>query len=431
MIGKIINGDEDRYPSIEIAEEDFLSSLEVTYSLMEVPSIDIVLPVRYAKYISGNSIIEIPTDDFIYTGYVTNKVLNMSDYTVNVQTSHIVGKLDKRNLPSNVTAKGNTIKEVFDMMWSFWVKEDGVIKDELMALFTYNLIGPEVTEQTVEYEFSHESVLEFLKKICELTDNLYWRINRFKPYQIDVGIFGDKKQVLIDKDSYFITMDNVTEDYSEVMTHAYALSDKSDGGSSTLTLRDIFWNHKDWIDPKFPIDIVQDEEVRINSQRNKDYPRLVVFAPENETEMYYITDVDGLALEGGTQYWGTITNNDVQTVAKDNKALTDADRVQATYQMYKKAIRKMINSRRHIAYNITTSPLPKRTINAGDKVMFIADVDLTELTDCSNFYTKLLKENDWFYVTKITDQYEPGNALIQRLELSKELYSDRDTTATE
>lgn len=431
MYAKIINGDEERYPSMEIAEDDLLTSIEVSYELMQVPAITFTLPARYGKYLSGNSIIELRTDDFIYVGYVVNKQLDVASYTIAVNTSHIVGRLDKRNLPSNVTAKGNTIKDVFDMMWSFWVKKDGVIKDELMALFTYNLIGNEVVEQTVEYEFSHESVLEFLTKICELTESIYWRINRFNPYQIDVGVFGDKKEVLIDKDNYFISMNSVDEDYSEVMTHAYALSDKSDGGASTLTLRDIFWNHKDWIDPKFPIDIIQDEEARINSQRNKDYPRLIVFAPENETEMYYITDVEGLALERGVSYWGTITNNDVQTIAKDNEALTDDDRLQATYQMYKKAIRKMKNSRRHITYTITTSQLPNRTLNAGDKVMFIADVDLTELSDCSNYYTKLLKENDWFYITRLTSRYEVGNALTMEVELSKALYSDRDTQASE
>ncbi|WP_164683448.1 hypothetical protein [Streptococcus hyointestinalis] len=431
MYAKIINGDEERYPSLEIAEDDLLTSIAVSYELMQVPAITFTLPARYGKYLSGNSIIELRTDDFVYVGYVVNKQLDVANYTISVNTSHIVGRLDKRNLPSNVTAKGNTVKDVFDMMWAFWVKKDGVIKDELMALFTYNLIGNEVVEQTVEYEFSHESVLEFLTKICELTDSIYWRINRFNPYQIDVGVFGDKKEVLIDKDNYFISMNSVDEDYSEVMTHAYALSDKSDGGASTLTLRDIFWNHKDWIDPKFPIDIIQDEEARINSQRNKDYPRLIVFAPENETEMYYITDVEGLALERGVSYWGTITNNDVQTIAKDNEALTDDDRLQATYQMYKKAIRKMKNSRRHITYTITTSPLPNRTLNAGDKVMFIADVDLTELSDCSNYYIKLLKENDWFYITRLTSNYEVGNALTMKVELSKALYSDRDTQASE
>ena len=431
MYAKIINGDEERYPSLEIAEDDLLTSIAVSYELMQVPAITFTLPARYGKYLSGNSIIELRTDDFVYVGYVVNKQLDVANYTISINTSHIVGRLDKRNLPSNVTAKGNTVKDVFDMMWAFWVKKDGVIKDELMALFTYNLIGNEVVEQTVEYEFSHESVLEFLTKICELTDSIYWRINRFNPYQIDVGVFGDKKEVLIDKDNYFISMNSVDEDYSEVMTHAYALSDKSDGGASTLTLRDIFWNHKDWIDPKFPIDIIQDEEARINSQRNKDYPRLIVFAPENETEMYYITDVEGLALERGVSYWGTITNNDVQTIAKDNEALTDDDRLQATYQMYKKAIRKMKNSRRHITYTIITSPLPNRTLNAGDKVMFIADVDLTELSDCSNYYTKLLKENDWFYITRLTSRYEVGNALTMEVELSKALYSDRDTQASE
>lgn len=79
---------------------------------------------------------------------------------------------------------------------------------------------------------------------------------------------------------------------------------------------------------------------------------------------------------------------------------------------------------------MTIEPLPKRLVQAGDRVMFKLDMGVTELTACSNYYEKVLKESDWFYVTKITDEYSPGNARVQSLEISKYLYSDRDIPVT-
>ena len=38
---------------------------------------------------------------------------------------------------------------------------------------------------------------------------------------------------------------------------------------------------------------------------------------------------------------------------------------------------------------------------------------------------------DWFYVTHITDEYDVGNTHLQKLKLSKFLYSDRDITVNQ
>ena len=55
--------------------------------------------------------------------------------------------------------------------------------------------------------------------------------------------------------------------------------------------------------------------------------------------------------------------------------MSDEDRIKATVQMYKSAIRKMRASRRKVIYPVTTSPLPAG-VQVGDKVKFILGVDL-------------------------------------------------------
>lgn len=165
---------------------------------------------------------------------------------------------------------------------------------------------------------------------------------------------------------------------------------------------------------------------KVNSQRSYDYPQLPVFAPEIIGDEFAILDEEGIALEAGELYWGTVTDNDTQSIAEDNKEITDADRLRATEQLYRTAIRRLKNSRRKIVYTMTVEPLKKHTVQAGDRVLFTLNAGVWELTACSKYYEKVLKESNWFFVTKITDLYQVGSNHLQQLELSKYLYSDRD-----
>ena len=202
------------------------------------------------------------------------------------------------------------------------------------------------------------------------------------------------------------------------------MSDKSDSGASSLTLRDIFHNPKFML-KGFPVIKTGN---KVNSQRYYDYPQLPVFAPEIIGDEFAVMDEEGIALEAGELYWGTVTDNDTQSIADDNKEITDGDRLRATEQLYRTAIRRLINSRRKIVYGITTEPLKPRILSVGDRVLFTLNEGVWELTACSKYYEKILKTSDWFYVTSITDDYSVGNAHTQKLKLSKFLYSDRDIT---
>lgn len=422
MIGYIENTESSGLGSGIIAKEDFLGDFSVEFSLMEVPSIKLTLPIRYGKMMNGNTHIVIKTDDWVYRGYVGNKTNNFKNMTVSVDTSHVIGRLGKRTLPTNVTVKARSVVSTVEQAMGYWKGEEH--KDDLLNEFRVKYLDDYAEKNLIEYEFSNETFLEFLTKVCEKTTALYWRVNRQDPYLIEFGIFGNKKDILINEYNYLISLDDIEENYEDVVNIAVAMSDKSDSGASSLTLRDIFHN------PKFMLKgfTVIKTGNKVNSQRYYDYPQLPVFAPEIIGDEFAVMDEEGIALEAGELYWGTVTDNDTQSIADDNREITDGDRLRATEQLYRTAIRRLINSRRKIVYGITTEPLKPRILSVGDRVLFTLNEGVWELTACSKYYEKILKTSDWFYVTSITDDYSVGNAHTQKLKLSKFLYSDRDIT---
>ena len=419
MIGHILNSKGSGRRSTLIPEEDFLGEISVEFSMMEVPAIQLTLPIRYSKLISGNTHIILQTDDWKYEGYAGDKSNDFKDMTVTVKTSHVIGRLGKRTLPTNVTVKARSVVSAMEQALGYWSNE--AHKDDLLNDFKIKYVDDYAEKNLIEYEFSNETFLEFLTKVCEKTTSLYWRVNRYDPYLIEFGIFGIKKDVLINEYNHLVSLDSVEENYEDTINIAVAMSDKSDSGASSLTLRDIFHNPRFMLEG-FPVIKTGN---KVNSQRSYDYPQLPVFAPEIIGDEFAVMDTEGIALEAGELYWGTVTDNDTQSIAKDNKEITDTDRLKATEQLYRTAIRRLKNSRRKIIYSMTIEPITKRRVQPGDRVMFVLNAGVWELTACTKYYEKILKESSWFFVTKLTDTYSNGTHL-QKVELSKFLHSDRD-----
>ena len=421
MLGEIINTEDSALDSVIINEEDFLSSFSIHYGLMEVPSVDLVLPVTFAKYLTGHSRIVLFDYDWRYEGNVDSKDIDFDKGIVRIKTSHIVGGLSKRTLPTNVTIKQKTITETMNHVLSWWEVDDGDIINKIK----FRLYGYKVNEDVIEYEFSNETFLEYMTKLCEHTTDVYWRVSRHDPYLVEFSEFGEQQNILIDENNYMISIDAVEEDYTQIVNASVVMSDKSDGGTSTLTLRDIYYNPQ-YIDPLFPV-IKTPREV--NSQRSYKYPQLLVFAPDGSDEEFAVIDAEGLALEAGELYWGTITQNDIQAIADNNEEITDEDRLNATLELYKVAKRKLKNSRRKIDYRLKIKPFPKKSVEVGDKVMLVLNYGVHELTPCSKYYQKVLNEHDWFYVKEIDDEYGEGWSYQQSITLSKYIHSSKDTIA--
>ena len=419
MIGHILNSKGSGRRSTLIPEEDFLGEISVEFSMMEVPAIQLTLPIRYSKLISGNTHIILQTDDWKYEGYAGDKSNDFKDMTVTVKTSHVIGRLGKRTLPTNVTVKARSVVSAVEQALGYWSNE--AHKDDLLNDFKIKYVDDYAEKNLIEYEFSNETFLEFLTKVCEKTTSLYWRVNRYDPYLIEFGIFGIKKDVLINEYNHLVSLDSVEENYEDTINIAVAMSDKSDSGASSLTLRDIFHNPRFMLEG-FPVIKTGN---KVNSQRSYDYPQLPVFAPEIIGDEFAVMDTEGIALEAGELYWGTVTDNDTQSIAEDNKEITDVDRLKATEQLYRTAIRRLKNSRRKVIYSMTIEPITERRVQPGDRVMFVLNAGVWELTACTKYYEKILKESSWFFVTKLTDTYSNGTHL-QKVELSKFLHSDRD-----
>lgn len=419
MIGHILNSKGSGRRSTLIPEEDFLGEISVEFSMMEVPAIQLTLPIRYSKLISGNTHIILQTDDWKYEGYAGDKSNDFKDMTVTVKTSHVIGRLGKRTLPTNVTVKARSVVSAVEQALGYWSNE--AHKDDLLNDFKIKYVDDYAEKNLIEYEFSNETFLEFLTKVCEKTTSLYWRVSRYDPYLIEFGIFGIKKDVLINEYNHLVSLDSVEENYEDTINIAVAMSDKSDSGASSLTLRDIFHNPRFMLEG-FPVIKTGN---KVNSQRSYDYPQLPVFAPEIIGDEFAVMDTEGIALEAGELYWGTVTDNDTQSIAEDNKEITDADRLKATEQLYRTAIRRLKNSRRKVIYSMTIEPITERRVQPGDRVMFVLNAGVWELTACTKYYEKILKESSWFFVTKLTDTYSNGTHL-QKVELSKFLHSDRD-----
>lgn len=419
MIGYILNSKGSGKESTLIPKEDFLGEISVEFSMMEVPAIQLTLPIRYSKLISGNTHIVLQTDDWKYEGYAGDKSNDFKDMTVTVKTSHVIGRLGKRTLPTNVTVKARSVVSAVEQALGYWSNE--AHKDDLLNDFKIKYVDDYAEKNLIEYEFSNETFLEFLTKVCEKTTSLYWRVNRYDPYLIEFGIFGIKKDVLINEYNHLVSLDSVDENYEDTINIAVAMSDKSDSGASSLTLRDIFHNPRFMLEG-FPVIKTGN---KVNSQRSYDYPQLPVFAPEIIGDEFAVMDTEGIALEAGELYWGTVTDNDTQSIAEDNREITDADRLKATEQLYRTAIRRLKNSRRKVIYSMTIEPITEKRVQPGDRVMFVLNAGVWELTACTKYYEKILKESSWFFVTKLTDTYSNGTHL-QKVELSKFLHSDRD-----
>jgi len=129
MIGYILNSKGSGKESTLISKEDFLGEISVEFSMMEVPAIQLTLPIRYSKLISGNTHIVLQTDDWKYEGYAGDKSNDFNNMTVTVKTSHVIGRLGKRTLPTNVTVKARSVVSAVEQALGYWSNE--AHKDDL------------------------------------------------------------------------------------------------------------------------------------------------------------------------------------------------------------------------------------------------------------------------------------------------------------
>ena len=290
------------------------------------------------------------------------------------------------------------------------------------------------------------SVIDKLQDIYNDTNfaypgwNIEWRDgaeNRVIDYvysrQNKLEAFGNLKPYIISKKKSGVTNirmiqePTIEPDLENVVNVATVYSDKSDGGMSSLTLREVYMDTS-LQKSGFPVVILHSN---VNNERDyhmyiSQFPQL---APNNEIE-YAILDEESIALESGTLIEGTYSFNDLSPFQTEGKTISDAKRIQASKTVYDAVVKKLIQSRRSYDIILTTEHIPIDLL-AGDKVRLIYDNKIWEQTACSNYWKKILSLNDEFYITHITyniDEY--GNEWCE-LTLTKWLKIERETANTQ
>ena len=312
-------------------------------------------------------------------------------------------------------------------------KLEDIYSDTNFAYPGWNIEWQDGAENTmIDYVYSKQNKLDALTETVELTDDLWWRVGFWNEKTLQIGKFGDLKPYVIStkpsgKTNIRLIEEPVIDaDLENVINVATVYSDKSDGGMSSLTLREVY-NDPSLQKEGFPVVILHSN---VNNERDynmyiSQYPQL---APNNEVE-YAVLDEESIALESGTLIEGSYSFNDLSPFEIDN-TITDKKRIQAAKTVYNAVIKKLIQSRRSYDLKITTEHLPI-DILAGDKVRFIYDNKIWHLDACSNYWKKILSYNDAFYVTHISYHIDEYGNEYNELTLTKWLKIERETANTQ
>lgn len=287
--------------------------------------------------------------------------------------------------------------------------------------------------QMIDYVYSRQNKLEALTQTMELTADYWWRVGWWNEKMLQIGRFGEEKPYIISTkpsgatNIRMIEEPQIEPDLENVINVATVYSDKSDGGMSSLTLREVYSDPSLQRD-KFPVVILHSN---VNNERDyrmyiEQYPKL---APNNEIE-YAIIDEESVALESGTIIEGTYSFNDLSPFELDSETITDEKRIKAARTVYEAVIKKLIQARRSYNITIKTEHLPKDLL-AGDKARLLYDNRLFVTDACSNYWKKLLSLDDWFYITRINYSIDENGIETAEVTLSKWLKIERETINTQ
>lgn len=287
--------------------------------------------------------------------------------------------------------------------------------------------------EVIDYVYSKQNKLEALTQTVELTADYWWRVGFWNERRVQIGKFGEVKPYIISKkpsgatNIRMITEPSIDPDIENVVNVATVYSDKSDGGMSSLTLREVYMDTSKQRSG-FPVVILH---ANVNNERDyrayiSQFPRI---APNNEIE-YAVLDEASIALESGTLIEGSYSFNDLSPFEIDGESITDAKRVKAAVTVYEAVVKKLIQSRRSYDIKLTTERLPKDLL-AGDKVRLLYDNKLFKLDACSNYWKKLMSINDLYYITRITYNIDEYGNETNEITLTKWLKIERETVNTQ
>lgn len=348
------------------------------------------------------------------------------------------------------TAKGTSITVKIEVVSGddYSTLDDPAVVDQLEDIYNdMNFAYPgwqidfqdDSGDEMIDYVYSRQNKLDALTETMELTDDLWWRVGLWNEKRIEIGKFGEKKPYTLstkpsgNSNIRIIDEPVLTYDFENVVNVATVYSDKSDGGMSSLTLREAYMDEelleKEIIDKRIQKDGFPVVILHSNANNERDYSKYISqypkLAPNNELE-YAVIDEESVALESGIVIEGTYAFNDLSPFEVDGKRISDKKRARAARSVYNAVVKKLIQARRNHSVTMTTEPIPC-DLEVGDRIRFIYNNKIWHLEACSNYWKKVLSINDWWYITAVSYNYDEYGNLTNEITLSKWLKIERET----
>lgn len=294
-------------------------SIDIDEELMAVPTTSLTLPAEYYEVCAnGLKRMRIYFNGNVYDGIIFGVNTNKEDETIEVTLTHLASSWDFRCVPTNKAVKALAIPDIYQ-------DKDFIYDDSWTFEF-----DDTAKEETIDYVYSRQGKLEAITQTIELTQDLWWRIPLNKSKVFQIGVFGEDSGYFLStkkaskKGIQIISEPSITEDYSNVINLATVYSDESDGGVTSLSLREVY-NDKSLQDEKFPVIIIDNH---INNEREYDYANYPKVAPNTQLE-YAVMDTESIALESGYLREGSFAFNDlspfsIEEVTQEQNELTTA-----------------------------------------------------------------------------------------------------------
>lgn len=395
--------------------KSLLGTLSWTNELMYIPTAKMTVPIEYVEFFGAREEVRLFTNKKMFHGIVVGTSANKVSETLEITLNHVIGEWQYKQVPTNIAIKGDTISQLYAM------------PEFLYAGWNINYLQGS-GGYDVDYVYSRQNKLDALTKTCELTRDLFWRVNFQAGRSLDIGSFGEETPYVVStkKGGRFniqiIREPTIKHDFDKVINTAVVYGEKSDSGMSSMSLREIFTDPAAQ-DPNFPVVLWN---AYVNNERNYTYANFVKLAPNNYLE-FAVIDNESLAAEGGVNIEGTFSFNDLAPFSLSGDDVTDADRIRASRTAYDAAIKRLKLSRRRDIIQVETEEVPA-DLKVGNRVRVYYDNTVLSQKECADEVNTVLQRSGWFYVTAIAYNIDINGVEYNTLTLEKDLQIDRKTT---
>lgn len=387
---------------------DDLLATSFRYEINKEPSFSAKLPIKYYPYLMYKNEIKIHLDaEHLIHGLIMSKTIDKTEERIDVEYEHVLFEWTYQSVPTNVAKKGGFVSTLMKDPDIVYQAKNG---EDPWTIKVYD-------DCEIEYEFSRETKREALDKIIELTPDLNWRVTRSADKTLEIGKFGEHKEVLV---SYENILDNleIEDDNSAIINYAVTLSDKNEGGATSVTLKEVF-EHPELQIEGFPVIITGQT---INTQSPQVGYNFTEYAPNTINE-YAVIDEEGIRRENGDIYEGTYTNNDIQPIQEDGKEITNEDRIKTSQMLYQSTVRKNKMSRRNLKYTFSLGDIPA-DLNVGDMVRLVFKNNVDTYSGCYGLQTTpVIKSDAWLYVLTIDLQIQDNGSVVYQLTVAQDISS--------